>query len=220
MLPANQTLIQVNSTFSDEISLHRAVFLRALANKPSTSGIDLDLQHFAGWHCLIGLHDAWSRFCKQAIIVSALGGVVTRGGNHVSPSPVLPAGIHPLVFLKQLWPGNGFGRCYDDGPQWYDPSITDKAAQLLQISNYATFSGAILARADVPTELKACRNYLAHRQPGTENHRDIQQLRARIKVPRMTAHIEKLGEQIVSGNITLFEEWCIELNTIAATAIA
>lgn len=219
MAPASQALIQVYTTFAGEIARHRAVFLRALANQPSTTGTDLALQQFAGWHCLIALHDAWSRFCKHAIIVSALGGVVSNSGNTVAPSPVLAGGASPLDYLQSNWP-KGLGRCYPEGPKWYEAPVADVAAQILQIGNYAAFSGAILAKADAPTELKACRNYLAHRDPGTENHNDIQNLRARIKVAGTTPHTERLAEYKVSGSTTLFEEWCIELDTIAGAAIA
>jgi hypothetical protein len=219
MLPATQRLIRAYTTFSGEIALHKEVFLNALGNQATSIGRDLDLQLFAGWYCLIGLHDAWSRFCREAIVASAVGGVVTRTGSHVVPSPVLPVGTDPLDFLQQHWPRKGSGICYADGPDWYDPFKADLAAKILQINNYAVFSAAILAKADTPTELKACRNYLAHRNAGTEDNANIRKLRSRIKVAATTAHTEKLAEQIVSGNITLFEEWCIELDTIAATAI-
>jgi len=210
----------VLATFSAEIRRHQDVFLKSLANQPICTEIDLELQFFAGWYGLIGLHDAWSRFCRDVVVVSALGGVVTRTGTQLSRSAVIPANKTPLAYLKDNWPPSGYGRCYDDGPYWYVPTTADKAAQILRISNYANFSAAILASGDAPKELRACRNYLAHRNPDTENHPDMQALRGRINVPPATTLADRLAEEIVTGNITLFEKWCRELEITAITSIA
>lgn len=219
MHQGTHALTDVYNAFTAEITIHRGVFLKALQNQHTEAGIDLHLQYFAGWHGLIGLLDAWSRFCKDAIIASALGGVVTRSGSLLVASATVPVGISPLSYLKQKWPSKGYGSCYSDGPYWYVPSTADMAAKILSIGNYATFSAAILAKVDTPTELKACRNFLAHRNKGTQEHKDVIALRTRIGAGAATPHTEKLAEEMVSGNITLFEEWCIELDGIAATAI-
>jgi hypothetical protein len=100
------------------------------------------------------------------------------------------------------------------------PVIAVEAARLLSIGNFSQFSAAIGAAADAPQELKACRNYLAHRHKGTATHANINDLRIRIGVPVKVAGAGALAAQIVTGNITLFEEWCIELSNIASAAIS
>jgi hypothetical protein len=214
------SLTQILTTFSNEAVTHQSAFLQALANQRQCRGTDLDVAYFAGWYGLIGLLDAWSRFCRDIIIMSAVGGATTRTGTQLNRAKNLPAGVDPLVHIRSLWPSKGYGRCFEDGPYWHVPTNSAKAAQILAIGNEATVSGALLAQASAPTELRACRNYLAHRNPSTETHRDIQDLRTRISVPVATVHTEKLAEQLVTGGITLFQAWCSELQNIASAAIA
>lgn len=179
-----------------------------------------DLQRAAAWHCLIDLQDSWVRFCKAAVLISAKGRVVTKHGLRVARSPVVGKHDDPEVVLLKLLKQNNPHRS-PFGPKWELPAITIQAAQLLDIANFAQFSAGIGATSPAPMELKACRNYLAHRHQGTAMHKDLHDLRRRVRAPAELVAPAALAAHPVPGSgVLLFEEWCIELNALAGAAIS
>jgi hypothetical protein len=216
MATREQALIATYGSFVVDVERVGSVFKQAMNGY-------VDLQHgtpllnrSAAWYCLIELHDAWARFCRQVVLLSASGDIETRMGRFVSRSTTLAKNDDPESVLRQRlkrskWNRNQF--------PWHIRQATIDAANLLTVGNYSWIAAGISAVSPAPEELCACRNFLAHRGKRTATHSDIQQLRSRIGAHTRNITVSSLPAIYVPGGVTLFEEWCIELQSLAFAAI-
>lgn len=220
MPPQTATIQSAFLAFQNEVVNHRQVFGLALA-EPHTHPADFQTLkfRFAEWYAIVGLTDSWGRFWKAAILASAEGKGPTLNGHPITRSRHVAVGVDSESTLKTRWKAR-FRNYPMFGPSWHKPSAAVDAASVLDVSNLATISGALLASTYAPAELAACRNYLAHRHPGTEHHPEITKLRRRLGLTNTSPHTELLAMERVPGNRTLYDDWCIELETIARTALA
>jgi len=213
-------LIVAYRRFAKQVMRQREIFLLALDGKYTLDNHTPLINRSGAWYCLIRLHDAWADFCRSVILLSAGGGVLTRGGTIVARSPLVGAGDDALTVLKTQWKRKRLGSMQKQGPPVYLPSVAITAAQLLSIGNLAQFSAGIGAsNTNAPIELRACRNYLAHRHVDTALDPDLALLRIRIGSPAWILDPDQLAARRVGGGITLFEEWCIDLDLLASAAI-
>jgi len=111
--------------------------------------------------CVIKLHDQWNARCRELIIKSAMGNYRTLTGTILSKSTA----IYPLQELRNRWSSR---RTMDISwePDWHVPAVSERAARLLNISNYNTVSNAISALTIID-ELRWTRNAIAHELPRT-----------------------------------------------------
>lgn len=212
-------LLSFYKKFEKEVDIQRSTFVLALDGRYTLGSGTPRLNQSAGWYCLIYLHDAWARFCRNVLCASARGGACTLSGRRLSRSPLLKPGEHPLVGLKREWKKNKMGRMSKQGPPVHIPEIAIQAAGLLSIGNYTEFQAGIGAVSPAPSELKACRDFLAHRHRDTVQTEAIADLRRRLGIPAGWTTVGALAATFVPGGITLFEDWCIELCVLARAAI-
>lgn len=172
-------------------------------------------------YVVMRLLDAWSRFCRQLVLVSARGKVVTASGLRVSRSPVVGPGQLALDALRAVTPGAGGQRLWE--PRWHMPRNAVKAAGLLQIANLSAVSAGLGLSQTIqgisvgsPEDLRNCRNYLAHRSRLAND--DLMDLRRRLQVAPDTP-ADQLSGTRVQGGATLFETWCADLSIRARTSI-
>ena len=218
MAATQERLVQTFRRFAVDVDRLESVFRDALRGGFTLDSATPALNRAAAWHCVIELQDCWARFCKEAVLVSARGGVVTRSGRTVPRSRLLGPRDDPEQELQRLWQ-QSYGHWPRFGPSWEVPVRAIQAAQLLAIGNFAQFSAGIGAQAFAPQELKACRNFLAHRHAGTANHQDILLLRQRVGGSAFGVAPGALSAQFIQGQVTVFEDWCNELIALAGAAL-
>jgi hypothetical protein len=59
----------------------RRVFVLTRRGTHDIGPLTEDVNDAAAWDCVLQLHDAWARFCKAVVLLSAEGGSATRTGQ-------------------------------------------------------------------------------------------------------------------------------------------
>ena len=170
-------------------------------------------------YAALRLHDQWTRFCRSVLIASAKGRVLDRRGSTISPSPLITRRDDPLAILKPLWSKYGTGRWTAQGPAVDVPSVAIRAADLLQVQNYVSLSGALGSTSAAALELKAYRNFVAHHTRSTATDANLGSLRARVGSTYNNSPIWLLPLAPGTVGIHIFDEWCLDLIDVATAAI-
>jgi len=151
----------------------------------------------------VRIHDAWARSCRKLILLSAQGGITTLGGISLPRSSQVASHQSPLDALKPMYPNRHFWE-----PKWFDTGKAIEAAQKLQIANFPTVSAGLGSSGHAPDELRACRNYIAHRNQVSND--ELDGARAHWGLPSSST-AEQLMNTAVTGGAPLFELWWRDL---------
>jgi hypothetical protein len=157
---------------------------------------------------VIRMHDAWARFCRDLIVLSAAGNTITLGGTALTPSrPDIhnPASVIPILLRMKRWQ-------YE--PKWATASIAVDVARSLTIQNLSSVSAA-LGAANSPAEpLRHIRNYYAHRARGTS------------RMALRTGYFTSTNAPVVfhlnsytTGGVTVIESWVKGFDAVAYASI-
>ena len=154
---------------------------------------------------VIRLYDAWSRYCRELVVVSALGRVNTLGGSYLTPI----AGVtnRKQVIAKAITTASGKMRWV----KWGDASDCLLVCTKLGIANLNTVASALGANNTASEELRKVRNFFAHRGSGTN---EMAMKTNRFPVVKRPSAWELA---ISGGGLTTFEIW---VNNLEATAEA
>lgn len=169
--------------------------------------------------CVLRLHDAWARFCRELVIMSAGDRPITLTGAFVPRAPhvrnradVIPQLLkgYPTKSGKSKW-----------GPRWADPAECIEAARLLGISNFSNVSGSIgaatIGTAPSPIEyLRRVRNFFAHRTEETAGH--VRKVALALNLPINYGAMQIINNVVPPGH-ALLALWIYQLRTIALSAI-
>lgn len=166
-------------------------------------------------YAVVRLQDCWARFCRNLVLLSARGRVRTAGGATLLRSPLVHRNQSPLDALKMTYSRRRQRWVFWE-PKWFDSGQAIRAAQQLRIANFAAVSAGLGLAGHGIDELRACRNFLAHRNQLSDD--ELDPLRNRLRVP-MSTPAEQLANTVVPGGISLFDEWCAELLQRAAAAV-
>jgi hypothetical protein len=112
---------------------------------------------------VIRLHDAWARFCRELIILSAFGHTVTLSGVQLNPSSAAIRS-RSLVIPVLLSTYHRKGRVFE--PKWADAGECVDAARRLSIMNLSTVAAALGAVNSPANDIRCVRNFYAHRRKG------------------------------------------------------
>jgi hypothetical protein len=107
---------------------------------------------------IVRLYDAWARYCRELIILSASGNTVTLSGAVVPAVVSKRSDVVPTLlstFKKQQYE-----------PKWASAPPCIDAAKRLNISNLSTVSAALSASNSPAEEIRNVRNFYAHRKKG------------------------------------------------------
>ena len=114
----------------------------------------------------IQLQDQWSSFCRDVIVSSWRGGVVTLSGQYLAPRIGAKSESDALSDLRATYTGR-LKKSARWEPRWFDPNEAIDAARRLALPNFASVSAGIGLTPSPLDELRAVRNYFAHRCRGT-----------------------------------------------------
>lgn len=110
--------------------------------------------------CVVRLHDAWARFCRDLLLWSARGDVLTIGSTYLTKSTAIPT-IPMALKMAQGTPGV---RMLGGEPPWHRAVECAKVAKHLTIQNYIVVSGALGSTPSPAEELMKVRNFVVHRR--------------------------------------------------------
>jgi hypothetical protein len=156
---------------------------------------------------VVRLHDAWARFCRELIVLSAFGRTITLSGAPVPPCHSSIKRCHLVVPTLLAKSGFRFE------PRWADATQCIRAAQRLAIANFPTVSAALGSTNSPAEDIRRARNFYAHRMKGTAKQSGATNLfvsRARLEVFDLAAY--------TSGNVRIIESWVDNLNLVALAA--
>ena len=116
-------------------------------------------EQLAAEMAVVRIYDAWARYCRELVILSASGNCLTLGGTVVPAvvrrrSDVMPALLATYARRKQ----------YE--PKWASATECIDVAKRLNIANFATLAAAVGATNSPADEIRHVRNYYAHRRRG------------------------------------------------------
>jgi hypothetical protein len=159
--------------------------------------------------CIIRLHDAWVRFCRDLIFTSALGGK-TIGGVVVDAAP----GVNCFSDIEKTRLATYGKKPPKYPPKWGSASLAIDAAQRLGVKNFITIQAALGSTGSPANELRIVRNFYAHR--------DISTVCEIKKLPWYANNLKFIPQDIpghvVTGGVSRFEQWVDDLQLIALVA--
>ncbi len=158
---------------------------------------------------VIRLHDAWARFCRELIVLSAFGRTTTLSGVFLPPCNPSIKRHHLVIPALLATPGKG----YRFEPRWADATECIKAAQRLAIANFPTISAALAATNSPAENIRRARNFYVHRGKRTAKESGATNLFSN----RMRLEVFDLASY-TTGNIRVIESWVDSLNLVAIAA--
>ncbi len=146
----------------------------------------------------------WGDFCKQIVIRSAVGGLLTLQGKLVDPAP----GIQGVADTEKV-----VGPLDARRASWYLPRTSVSAAKDLNVRNYSEIYLGL--GAALVTDIAQVRNYIVH--PSEETRRRFLQISRNLGLFGLEP--AALVSTRRPGGATLFEEWVADLQTAATNAV-
>ena len=157
---------------------------------------------------VVCLHDAWARFCRKLVILSALGRTTTLGGVPLSACSAAVT-RHSLVVPALL--ATYKKRRHE--PRWADATECIDAAQRLNIKNFSTVSAALAATNSPADKIRRVRNFYAHRGEATA----YDALSTSVFSTPTRPEIFDLAAY-TAGGARIFESWVSNLILVAIAA--
>ena len=165
--------------------------------------------HLACEMAVIRLHDAWARFCRELVVLSAFGRTVTLSGVFLPPCHPSVKRCHLVIPRLLATPG----KKYRFEPRWADATECIQAAQRLAVANFPTISAALAATNSPAEDIRKVRNFYAHRIKRTAQESRTTNLfshRTRLEVFDLTGY--------TTGSVRVIESWANNLNLVAIAA--
>jgi hypothetical protein len=158
---------------------------------------------------VVRLHDAWARFCRELVILSAYGRTITISGVLLPPAHASITRRHLVIPLLKTTPG----KKYRFEPRWSDANECIQAARRIGIANFSTVAAALGASNSPAEDIRRARNFYAHRTRMTAYESGQTSLflnRLRLEVFDLAAY--------TTGNVRVIEMWVSNLNFVAHAA--
>jgi hypothetical protein len=178
---------------------------------PSFSPFDVSclLPHRYSWDaCVIHMHSAWTRFCRELIYLSAYASPLSSSGNIIPPvtGVISEADVDDKLKTAQLKPKD---------IKWGDPPQCIRAVNAIGTSNKSNISAAIGVSPSPVDNLRRVRNYFAHRNRDTLLKVSPVLSFYGITSPDPIAIIV----EIIPPGISRLEDWITDLRIIAESSI-
>lgn len=218
-------LTKLYNQFSREASrIEKALIESQYVNRNSPHS------RYIGEYAAIRLQDAWSNYCRDIIVYSAIYDTADAH-NHIYPksSHRLKNIAEVYDLLRNNWMGGSGQRSRKPSywePNWYDPSHVSTCLMILRLSN-PNIGGAIGLPTNPIQELRPLRNYVAHR--GKETRLELEKILVdpAASVSRVFGGVWNQPIDIISiqtdptrsPNATVFSEWIERFKVVARSMI-
>jgi len=160
----------------------------------------------------VQLQDAWSNFCRDVIFRSWRGGLHTLEGKFIARRPGEISLSAALTELRSTYTGRAKKARHWE-PRWFDPVEAIEAASRLAIPNLPDVSGGIGLSPSPLAELRAVRNFFAHR-----GERSVSKLSAWVPHPATDA-VHQHVSAMTGGGALRFERWVAQLDLMARVTV-
>jgi hypothetical protein len=115
-------------------------------------------------YCIVQLLDCWNRFVRDIVLASATGRARDVNGKAILPGPQgALSRAAAMQYVRIKWPKGK--KPYHWEPSWFDVGQADMVLDVLQPANALTLKTALGANTNPTEQLRAVRNYCAHRGP-------------------------------------------------------
>ncbi len=208
---SRKNLNSLYARFVGETTLAQQAFHAIIPALPLTE-IDCLVAHaYASEMAVIRIQDAWSRFCRELVLVSAFGFPRTATGTIVQRAPGIMTRHDAIARINVIYHRNP-----GQEPDWHQPHASINAARALGIRNFPNVSAGIGATPSPLTDLRDFRNFFAHR---------TQRLAISTKtIARASAISERLlardiiAEEVGPG-VSLLTRWVAQIQNLAYASI-
>ena len=165
--------------------------------------------------CIVQLHDAWARACKELMIASACDKPLTSSGRIVPLAPHIISRRDILPVLRGTYTGRS--RKHPNWePRWGDTTEFLNVARRLNLHNYSTLSLGMSVTPNPTDHLRMVRNFFAHRGAQTAN---LNKRIARVYAIPAKSTPEELVNFLIAPGLTIFESWVNRLRTMLRVAV-
>jgi hypothetical protein len=139
--------------------------------------------------CLVSLWDAWGRFLREAVLACTFG--PTTGLSGATYEPVAPRNVQEVLAHLQ---SHGFNGSFAE-PTWHSTQVLSSVIRSLQVPNGSTIMNGVgvvsivLGAGSIANplqELRACRNFVAHKTD--ETHKKLRRFGAHAQ-PDLRSHL-------------------------------
>ncbi len=169
----------------------------------------LDIAGLSAEMAVIRLHDSWARFSRELVICSAGGNGVTESGIHLPKAPNITGDGDVIPKLISTY------KKRSNEPSWFSAKECIDAAKRLNVQNYQNILVSIGSSNSPSEDIRIVRNFYAHRCKNT-----AEKIRNRHWFDyKMRLRPEFILEFKVTGGISMFELWIIQLQAVAKSAI-
>lgn len=132
--------------------------------------------------CLVSLWDAWNRFLRSTVIISASGTVTGIGGTKYNPIKKRNE-AQLLKFIKSANNLKNFGIEYGE-PKWSDKAILTNVIPVLGLANSSVILAGLkdnitvrgIPLVDPIEEINICRNFIAHKSVANFDYMKLKSL--------------------------------------------
>ena len=183
---------------------------RSLAASSRQRGIEERVYIRAQQMSVIRVIDSWGRFCRSLIFLSSYANPRTESGLIVAKAPGIQSRQDVARRIGQLYKARP-----QKEPSWHIPKYAVDAARNLQIDNLTTVSLALGSTPNPIDDMCILRNAIAHRSFNAIDR--MNQVVAKHGHIGLDAH-EFITVSIVPG-ITIFEDWMLQVRSIARAAV-
>ena len=157
--------------------------------------------------CVVRLQHLWGEFCRELLVRSAVGGASTISGIYLPQVPGIKRAKDVDLMAAQIMNRRRF-------IEWYMPAYISKIAHMLKLVNQVQIIQG-MNPDDTINDIRSVRNYIVH--PTYESYQRYSNTAGKFGVFDPDPDI-LLSSSISPGNVTLFEDWVIQLQEITLNA--
>lgn len=161
---------------------------------------------------MIQLQDQWNVFCRDLVIRSWKGGVQTLSGRSLQAGSGRRSETDALDALRRTYTGK-LRKSARWEPKWFDATETIEAATRLGLANLAEISAGVGLTPAPLDEIRAVRNFMAHR--GRQSSAALRSQTARSSSAELDGYLCELS----LGGAPRFETWVAQLDVMAYVAV-
>jgi len=174
------------------------------------SSIDENLLRLSREMCIVRLHDAWARFCRELVIISAYAKPFRAQGQQVQKAPGIKKRKDVIPKLISTYKGKRFE------PRWHDAFECLDAANRLNISNSSVILSGLSLSPSPVEDLTYVRNFFAHRS--YENAQRVAGVATKLNLSTALRPDLMIVETVHPG-VSVFRKWVNQLQIMALYSI-
>ena len=176
---------------------------------PAYGRLEREKERLIAEMCVMRLHDAWARFCRELVVTSAYAEPLTANGKKVHRIPGITHRSQVISALLSTY------KKRRSEPSWYLARECIDASSRLQVANHRTISAGIgLSFPNLSIspndQVRFIRNLFAHR--GQDTAAEATRVEGGFSFP-VGGNLSALPTTLTAPGITVFAFWvnCLRL---------